>query len=968
MLDFRETWVILLIRWSARSIRILYRDCFGDYSRPFEFRGVRSLPRDIIDPIADLVKMLPEGRLGIRNDGPVPLPIFVRGIGPGANPLTWSQLGTALRISGIDEDRLQFVHLTGEMNTQRPPFRLPFNVLALGDRFQYGLAPLMRRPWFASDRAMRQQGVTIEEAARSELRRKLQETRQDVLFLSERHSSFAYHVISGLALSSRPRLIVDRSAEVHSIPDGVSVLHAPGTAGIGSLGTEVLFGLIHDLPLHEMLRAVTRRIKSATGFSLYSNPRANHDLRIMDAYRDLRRQVIQVQSLVTGFEPQALEMVRSGAPALRNLVQVHSGKAIAVGATAGQIVQKVSSFNRETSGLVPLVKARIEWQSVQSEWRNLQARLRKFNSNPIAIQLLATQQKRAADVALERLETLPHLSLVSQETSLQAGARYQVRVHVGNTLLGSLMKGQPTPLDLLLPASKYSAGHKLMAVVQEKEFQLISGNRQSLFLPRYGASKQVYFEVRAPRKPGRATLRILLFHRNQLLQAFLLTSTITLSEQQQTEPMTQVELEFSQTSRFTNLDEIEPRALSIVANDNLNGTHEFFVFGKSAGKALLGNPAYPKVMDEFRAILKEASLAPDKTNVARSFPPTPPGEPASPVAADFFRRLADKGRETHTGMFSDVTGTPVQAAIRRLRDAEGQTIQIVRIDKRLVIPWSLLYDYDLPETGRGDFCLGLAKDQTGQVRPCSHGPKDKAYCIKGFWGFRLIVEERISNGQQDDGVRSVPVPVEAEPLCVAMDVTVTGVAELYKQLKDEIGEKKVAGPVDAQHLIELLWDDPPKRPTVLVVLGHLETQPAKLEVEPNGERIVLVRNKSWLTHQSISDRFLEVAKQWDQPRPLVLLMACSVAATTVSKMNDFMLALNNAGAGAIVGTECVVFANLVCPFAEDFTLRMWKPDEKGARVPLGRAMHEYRVKTLQAGNPLAFVFRSVGNADLTLET
>jgi hypothetical protein len=151
------------------------------------------------------------------------------------------------------------------------------------------------------------------------------------------------------------------------------------------------------------------------------------------------------------------------------------------------------------------------------------------------------------------------------------------------------------------------------------------------------------------------------------------------------------------------------------------------------------------------------------------------------------------------------------------------------------------------------------------------------------------------------------------------------------------------------------------------VLGHLETGAPQFANEPKGERIVIERQKSWLSQESISNRFNDAAEAWEQPKTLILLMACASATTSIDKVNDFILALNAAGAGAIVGTECVVFPGLACEFAEYLILRLWRRDKDGTHVPLARAMTDFRTKLLQSGNPLAFVFRSIGDADLTLQ-
>jgi hypothetical protein len=962
MLDFRDIWVVLHVKSSRGSIRIEYSDGSGRYSGPIEVPpgNALTLPGNVNEWMASQIKALPGGRPGMRNDGPVPLPVFVEV----ASPLTWSAVVAMLHFADIARNRLQFVHLTPSAKRGREPFRLPFNVLTLGPAVRFGLQKLLRRPWLAN-RLMREHALMVQEVKRGELRQRLGVARQDILFLSEIHRGYAFRVIASLPWANKPRLVVDCSDEMLTVPEGVSLLHAPGSQVRRSLGTEVLFALIHDLPLHEMLKTVTRKIRPAQEFSLYSNPSANQDLRILDAYLGIHRQGVAIRSLATGFDREALAAFEGSASSLRGVLEANSPKALAVGAAAARAVERVSSFKHETTGLLALAKAGITLAIATNDWMNLESKLHKIRSDRGSVRLLEAKQQRAVDVALERAETKPFASCVSRETSLKAGALYHLRIHIGNSLAGSLMKETPPPVDALLPAMKRSDGHHLFVAIQEKEFQILSSNKQPLFLPRLGASKPVYFPIRTPREKGPATLRILLYFRNQLLQAFLLKTLIISSEEEGRELTTVVELEFSQTARFTNLPDLKPRALSVVANDNLDGTHEFFLFGKSVGKASLGDEAYVHAMEDVRAILKEASLVPGTTNEERVFPKASPGDPAPADAAMFLRRIADKGREVYRGMFGDL-GSELPEAIRRLQDLEGETIQIVRLRKRLVIPWSMLYDYQLPETHSGEVCLGLTRDKSGGVSPCSHTPKDRVYCIRGFWGVRHIVEERIASRSKDDAIQSIVGLPSAKPLCVAMDMTVKGARALRSDFVDALGATKIQGPVDANQLLNLLWQVPPERPTVLVVLGHLETRDPESPGEPKADRIVLVDQKSWLTHESISDRFIQCNKAWEQPRPLVLLMACAVATTNVSRMNDFVLALHEAGAGAIVGTECVVFASLVCPFAKWLTLEMWKAGPNVPQISLGKAMRAYRTETLQSGNPLAFVFRSIGNTDLVL--
>jgi hypothetical protein len=123
---------------------------------------------------------------------------------------------------------------------------------------------------------------------------------------------------------------------------------------------------------------------------------------------------------------------------------------------------------------------------------------------------------------------------------------------------------------------------------------------------------------------------------------------------------------------------------------------------------------------------------------------------------------------------------------------------------------------------------------------------------------------------------------------------------------------------------------------------------------------VLVPKSKWLLHRKISERSRRNAASWCQPRSLVFLMACESAATEVSTVNDFVTAWNTAGAGAIVGTECIVGADLAASFAEEVTTELWNGKT------LGEAMTNFRRKAVNNGNPLGLVFHAVGDVDLTV--
>jgi hypothetical protein len=149
-------------------------------------------------------------------------------------------------------------------------------------------------------------------------------------------------------------------------------------------------------------------------------------------------------------------------------------------------------------------------------------------------------------------------------------------------------------------------------------------------------------------------------------------------------------------------------------------------------------------------------------------------------------------------------------------------------------------------------------------------------------------------------------------------------------------------------LLDLLFDKPSERPSLLILLGHHERQP-----RPAGEPLSRFRvdaTPTWLSEDDVRARAQEQTDAWSQPRSLVLMMACDSAATGLTTLTNFVTAWTVSGAGAIVGTDAVVGSRLAADFARRFSQRVWK--DRNLALPTA-----IRGELLAEGNPLAFLFR-----------
>jgi hypothetical protein len=184
-----------------------------------------------------------------------------------------------------------------------------------------------------------------------------------------------------------------------------------------------------------------------------------------------------------------------------------------------------------------------------------------------------------------------------------------------------------------------------------------------------------------------------------------------------------------------------------------------------------------------------------------------------------------------------------------------------------------------------------------------------------------------------------------------------GVTDLRNDVGAAIGAPHVVeGPMDETALLDVLWNTPPERPAILIVLGHMDDIQKPGVLDSPG---IVLKAGQWLTQGHLDERLTSTT--WEQPRPVVMLMACEAAVMTARTINDFVSSFHTAGAAAVIGAEAVVASDLAAAFARDMTKELWN------NKSLGRAMTMFRRQTLARGNPLAFLFHAIGDIDLTLQ-
>jgi hypothetical protein len=954
------------------------------------------VPADLFSLLADAAADLPAWQAGPYGSGPVPLPIFV-GVRRTVRSHRWTSIVEhLLRGAGLPDDRFEVVRLARARWRRRRPFGLPLRIGAAGAEADYALSRFRAHGWLADDSVQRF-GVRIEPVEAQSSATDVTPPEPDLLLCDAGAAVGALRRVRATPLGIRPRLVVllDSSSAAASAgpraslqaPPGVSLLWlaAPSSGDLPAAVDELLHAIIHDYPLHEVAKTIRRHLPSGepSTVELTSDPEGVQDLRMVDALAEIVDDAIGLESTVfpgdvIGFlgrvaaAPLSLEEPLAQAAELARPMEEAFDDASSLDAV----------FVQESVGLVPLahVKARLAAAHVH-EAAILDA-LARLEMDPELRRIFAQQQERHVDIALRRLDVGRIGGVfVRPHESLRRGTAYRLRVQIGRRLRSSLVRGTPPPLDPLLPARAEGEGHILHVVVYGLDFRVASATMRRLVLPPHGASDPVEFDVVAPERAGRAGLRVAIYYdlpagsraegseatyHNHLLQSFLFAADVEHEEGPIRGALeTEAWLEFSRTARFANLADLTPRLLSLGLNDGPGGgTHT--LVAKRGGETQtihFSEGVIGKQLERVRDLLTDATW--DDARRGPRFADGPRTPHREQEFDRFIRDLARAGRELYHAVWSG-SRRPFQDALHDVRAATDEIVQVVRFAQNYLFPWSVLYDFPMPRTITGaapaEVCRGFERTNADGspyaceqcLATCLHPDKREAVCVYGFWGQRLQIEQLLHTPHQEVDAVTLLDPVREGAVKVAVGLVGGLAASLASELASELGTAWVEEIIPPADLLTELWTDD-RRPAILLLVGHYETR--DLPGEPSGARLTLPGG-SWLQADEIIERAQEERRTWAKPHPLILLGCCEGTAADLGTLTGFLSAFADAHAGAVVGSETVVFEGLACRFGKEITAALF------GGASLGEAVLRFRRDLLRQASPLGFVFTPYGDAGL----
>lgn len=474
---------------------------------------------------------------------------------------------------------------------------------------------------------------------------------------------------------------------------------------------------------------------------------------------------------------------------------------------------------------------------------------------------------------------------------------------------------------------------------------------------------RLYFPVDTPSEPGEYRLRCLIYHRQTLVQARLISARVGIEAGRWRGPAISSHIDYtlSHTLDPSQLSGMATTRLSIFMNDNKNGTHSIAVRGRGLPESPplhLGELIVKGWAKNIRGDMREAAWG-DRENFTRDkmnnyrYQVSALGDLGR--LQDDLVRLAISGYRIYTDIVLKL-GTAVQEELARLLQQTSE-IQFSAVENvTSVVPVAAIYDqpldssyahdlteYRLCDTFKSAFEQRIPLEETDCFKGhCPTYSDDRIVCPSGFWGYRHNLGLPVTTGQAlSDAAVFIPSNMPA-----AISVGLSNAEDLT--MRDR--HRQVLSTIQAS------WEYHDSHDEVVKMLQNTEAQIIyfychggfdeksnapflSFEEDPNGPRFY----PDILQAKNIN---------WPAATPLVFINGCYTTALDPEKTMNFVdRFVQFSGAAGVIGTEITIFESTAIIFARQFFERFLIK-----RQPVGEAVRGARLTLLAAGSPFGLVY------------
>jgi len=444
-----------------------------------------------------------------------------------------------------------------------------------------------------------------------------------------------------------------------------------------------------------------------------------------------------------------------------------------------------------------------------------------------------------------------------QLNSLRPGQDATVRIWISPLLSDrAVHANQEFPLDELGHESRHElqlAFIPLKGTPMRGKAQVKSG----IFVMATGELPPAHFNIVTDTNGDEYRARILVIHRNRVIQSILFTAVI--SETMLTEPRLQLIVENDVKPNFGYLRGGSQFDLSLVLNHN--DENQAGIIAVRPNRVSFREPEgnFEKSIQSIKSILWSLNSAWD------------PHEEEDPEhLEEKLRNLARHGNILRDALFGSEPDLEVFSAPKVYRPDNPLRLQVVEAKAGAYLPVEFFYDFPSPSADArvcakyrlggfpGVTCIG-----------CQDRGKRTVICPVGFWGISRVIERRPKDSSLPSGAAyecSEPLG-DRERLLLTAQALLGSSEKVRSEDNHEISQilaRRGTAPLQASCWTTWSSQVQTYGPSLLVAIAHTE-------VDPDSDILSLEIRKSRLL---VCDIESELVRRQDEENPVVLLLGC----------------------------------------------------------------------------------------------
>lgn len=523
---------------------------------------------------------------------------------------------------------------------------------------------------------------------------------------------------------------------------------------------------------------------------------------------------------------------------------------------------------------------------------------------------------------------------------LRRATTHQVDVRIGVPAPEWLESSRPFPEDAL----PVGAEHRLVVVLTEPHL-LREPLTAEVVLPASGDSTTATFTLTTKASTRSINARIIVLHRNRVLQTVRLPSEVDESGRRSPKYPDVARAETFVAPLTSSLDDRRTFDVAFVLNRSADGesrvTH---VSEAGAGIVVLGGATLDRALNKIKERLGLIVKVPDAF-----------GSLASPASVALLRYLAVHGEMLRRTLVHD------SPRLKAVLEA-SRYLQVVSAEPDKYFPFELAYDFAPPTEREVRLCPEAleALESTDVDASCPGEHTASVVCPFGFWGLTRVIERHAYNEEQRvSSSYLIRGSASRDRNRIPLGGALFAASERVDKML-ETGTGSVCDALDnvtgTRHQVNL-WDDWVKavaddQPSLLMLLPHTiyeqEQDLYGLEIAAAEQRLTANINTTFVPPERTPS--------------IVALLGCETACPGEISYEDFPGVLRVAGAPIVIATLTEVLGRHAAPTAVGLIRELYAIPAQEPQG-LGEVMVRLRRKLLREGLLPVLALVAFGDAD-----